>query len=160
RRSQERMMSARPYSRLMQQVLRSLAARANPDAHPLLAERGAERIEVVVMTADRGLCGSFNTNNPKPSQPLLLAHGARPRAVHCVGKKGRDFFRRRRIPIAREYVDVFRNVDAGQAAEIARDLIARFTGNELDAVYLIYNEFKSVIQQRVIVDRLIPIERH
>ena len=160
RRSQERMMAARPYARLMQQVLRSLASRANPDTHPLLAERPPERIEVVVMTADKGLCGSFNTNIIKRAQAFLLEQGGRTKALHTVGKKGRDFFRRRNIPIAREYVDVFRNVEASQATEIANDLIERFTAGELDAVYLIYNEFKSVIQQRVVVDRLIPIERH
>ena len=159
RRSQERMLAARPYARLMQQVLRSLAARANPESHPLLAKRPEERIELVVMTADKGLCGSFNTNILKRAQSFLLERGVKTRALHCVGKKGRDFFRRRKIPIAREYVDVFRTIETRQAAEIARDLIARFTEGELDAVYLIYNEFKSVIQQRVIVDRLIPIER-
>ena len=160
RRSQERMLASRPYSQMMQRVLRSLASRANPESHPLLAERAENRIELVVMTADKGLCGSFNTNIIKRAQTFLLEKGERTRALHCVGKRGRDFFRRRNIPMAQEYVDVFRNVDPGQAAEIARDLIARFTGNHLDAVYLIYNEFKSVLQQRVIVDRLIPIERH
>jgi F-type H+-transporting ATPase subunit gamma len=160
RRAQERMMAARPYARLMQQVLRSLASRAHPESHPLLAERPPQRIEVVVMTSDKGLCGSFNTNIIKRAQAFLLEQGGKTQALHTVGKKGRDFFRRRQIPIAREYADVFRNVEAHQATEIANDLIDRFTTGQLDAVYLIYNEFKSVIQQRVVVDRLIPIERH
>ena len=157
RRSQERMLSARPYSRLMLDVLASLASRANPETHPLLADRGDDRIEVVVMTADKGLCGSFNTNIIKRAQGFLMEKGGKTRALHCVGKKGRDFFRRRKIPIAREYVDVFRNVDAHQAGQIANDLIQRFVSRELDAVYLIYNEFKSVIQQRVVVEPLLPI---
>ena len=159
RRSQERMLSARPYSRLMLDVLASLASRANPETHPLLSDRGDDRIEVVVMTADKGLCGSFNTNIIKRAQGFLMEKGGKTRALHCVGKKGRDFFRRRKIPIAREYVDVFRNVDAHQAGQIANDLIQRFVSRELDAVHLIYNEFKSVIQQRVVVRRLLPIER-
>ena len=158
RRSQERMHAARPYAHLMEQVLRSLASRANPELHPLLARRPEERIEVVVMTADKGLCGSFNTNILKHAQTFLLEHGPRTKAVHAVGKKGRDFFRRRNIAIAREYVDVFKNVEVRQAKEIGQDLIDRYVGGNLDAVYLIYNEFKSVIQQRVVVTRLLPIE--
>src|SRR6185436_7025755 len=111
RRSQDRMMAARPYARLMQQVLRSLASRANPESHPLLAVRPQQRIEVVVMTSDKGLCGSFNTNIIKRAQNFLLEQGGKTQAIHTVGKKGRDFFRRRNIPIAREYIDVLRNVE-------------------------------------------------
>src|SRR5437867_12766650 len=107
RRSQERMLSARPYSRLMLDVLASLASRANPEAHPLLTDRGDDRIEVVVMTADKGLCGSFNTNIINAAQAFLLEKGNKTRARHCVGRKGRDFFRRRRIPIASEAVEEF-----------------------------------------------------
>ena len=159
RRAQERMLAARPYAHLMERVLKSLATRANPELHPLLADRGDDRIEVVVMTADKGLCGAFNTNILKRAQGFLIEKGEKTRALHCIGRKGRDFFRRRQVPIAREYTDVFKNVNAQQAHEIGQDLIARFTSSELDAVYLIYNEFKSVIQQRVVVTRLLPIER-
>jgi F-type H+-transporting ATPase subunit gamma len=159
RRAQERMLAARPYAQRMRSVLSSLASRTNTEAHPLLADRGDKRIEAVVMTADKGLCGSFNTNIIKRAQAFLLEKQEKTKALHCVGKKGRDFFRRRRVPIAREYVDVFRNVSAAQGGEIARDLIERFVGGELDAVFLIHNEFKSVIQQRVVVSRLLPIER-
>ena len=111
------------------------------------------------MTADKGLCGSFNTNIIKRAQAFLLEKGTKTKALHTVGKKGRDFFRRRGVPIAREYVDVFRKLEASQAGEIARDLIGRFVDRELDAIYLIYNEFKSVIQQRIVVAKLLPIER-
>src|SRR5213593_4695551 len=136
RRAQERMLAARPYAQRIHSVLSSLARRANPETHPLLADRGDDRIEVVVMTADKGLCGAFNTNILKRAQAFLLEKGTKTKGLHCIGKKGRDFFRRRQLPIAREYVDVFRKVEPSQAAEIARDLIARFTGSELDAVYL------------------------
>ncbi len=156
RRAQERMLAARPYAHQMEAVLRSLAARANPEAHPLLAVRPEERVELVVMTADKGLCGAFNTNIVKTAQAFLLERREKTRGVHCIGRKGRDFFRRRSVPIAREYTDVFGKLDPGQAQEIGEDLIARFTGNELDAVYMVYNEFKSVIQQRVVVTRPSP----
>src|SRR2546427_4442052 len=133
RRAQERMIAARPYAHTMQALLSSLACRANPEQHPLLADHGDDRIEVVVMTADKGLCGSFNTNIIKRAQAFLLEKGTKTKALHTVGKKGRDFFRRRGVPIAREYVDVFRKLEASQAGEIARDLIGRFVDRELDA---------------------------
>src|SRR5437773_2146237 len=145
RRAQERMLAARPYAQRIHSVLSSLARRANPETHPLLADRGDDRIEVVVMTADKGLCGSFNTNILKRAQGFLMEKGAKTKALHCVGRKGRDFFRRRGIPIAREYTDVFRTVRSEEASAIARDLVHRFVSSELDAIYLIYNEFKSVI---------------
>ena len=157
--NRDRVIAARPYAHTMQALLSSLACRANPEQHPLLADHGDGRIEVVVMTADKGLCGSFNTNIIKRAQAFLLEKGTKTKALHTVGKKGRDFFRRRGVPIAREYVDVFRKLEASQAGEIARDLIGRFVDRELDAIYLIYNEFKSVIQQRIVVAKLLPIER-
>jgi len=158
RRAQQQMLALRPYAHLTAEVLHSLAARANQDAHPLLAQRPETRIELVVMTADKGLCGAFNTNILKQAQGFLLERKEQTRAVHAVGRKARDFFRRRGIPIAHEYVDVFNPVKPSTAREIALDLIGRFTGGELDAVYLVYNEFKSVIQQRVVVEKLLPIE--
>lgn len=159
RRAQERMLAARPYAHLIERVLRSLASRANPEIHPLLADRGDDRIEAVVMTGDKGLCGSFNTNILKRAQEFLLEKGSKTKALHCIGRKGRDFFRRRHVPIAREYVDVFKAVSPRHAREIAQDLVQRFVATELDAIYLIYNEFKSVIQQRIVVKKLLPIER-
>jgi F-type H+-transporting ATPase subunit gamma len=142
----------------MQQVLGSLASRANPELHPLLARRPEERIEVVVMTSDKGLCGGFNTNIIKRAQAFMLEKGPKIQGLHTVGKKGRDFFRRRNIPISREYVDVFRNVEVRHAKEIGEDLVDRYIAGHLDAIYLIYNEFKSVIQQRVVVTCVLPIE--
>jgi F-type H+-transporting ATPase subunit gamma len=159
RRAQDRMLSARPYAHLIADVLRSLAARANPETHPLLAVRPEERIEIVVLTADKGLCGSFNTNVLKRAQTLILEKREKVKGIHCIGKKARDFFRRRRIPIAGEHVDVLGKADADKAREIGRGLVDRYTERDLDAVYLVYNEFKSVIQQRIVVDRLLPIER-
>ena len=160
RRSQERMFAARPYARHLQAVLQSLATRANPEIHPLLELRPERRTELVVITADRGLCGSFNTNILKRATSFLLEEAAdRERILHLVGRKGRDFFRRRPWPVQREWTDVTRSVDYTIAAEIGQDVIARYVAGEIDSVYLVYNEFKSALAQKPTVTRLLPIER-
>ena len=147
RRAQQAMVNARPYAQKMADVLHSLAARASPLAHPLLAERELRRSEVVVLTGDRGMCGSFNAN---------IMH--REMSLQCVGRKGRDYFRRRR-PIRRERVDFFRSFGYAAAAAIARELMDRFVQEEIDSVVVVYNEFKSALQPRVVVERLLPVPR-
>ncbi len=159
RRSQERIVQARPFARRMLEVLRSLASRANPDAHPLLAVRPQERIDVVIVSADRGLCGSFNTNVYKRAAAFLEERAGREVSLYVIGRKGRDHFRRDRRPKKREWVDVYRTLGFTTAAEIAGDLMAEYVAARTDAVYLVYNEFKSVIQQRPVVEQLLPIER-
>ncbi len=159
RRAQERIVSARPYARRMLQVLHSLASRANPEHHPLLERRGDARVEMVVITADRGLCGGFNTNIVKAAAEEMERRAGQEVTLTLVGKKGRDFFRRRRVSVRREMVDIFRNVTYAHAAELAREIIQGYVARELDAVYLVYNEFKSAIQQRVVVEKLLPIEQ-
>jgi len=159
RKAQERMMSARPYATRMLQVLNSLATRANPEDHPLLEARGSERIEAVVITADRGLCGAFNTNIIKRAQQFLREQEGKVLTLHVVGRKGRDFFRRRNANIVREHLNVSRKVEYAHAQRIGSDLVERYIAKELDAVYLIYNEFKSVVQQRLIVEQLLPIRK-
>ena len=157
RRAQDRIVMARPYARKMLEVLSSLASRANPEKHPLLARRKEERVIVVVMTSDRGLCGSFNTNILNRARTFLDGMTDREAKVDLVGRKARDWFRRRRYATRRVLVDVFRNVTVEHARHIASDLAAGFTRAEFDAVHLVYNEFKSVIQQRVVVEPLLPI---
>ena len=159
RRAQERILTARPYARKMSEVLASLAARVPPQEHPLLARRPEKRVVVVVMTSDRGLCGSFNTNILERARTLLDGLRGRTVQVDIVGKKARDWFRRRDDPTRRVRIDVFRNVTMGHAKEIALDLMQGFTEEEFDAVYLVYNEFKSALQQRVVVEPLLPIAR-
>ncbi|HEU4402535.1 MAG TPA: ATP synthase F1 subunit gamma [Candidatus Polarisedimenticolia bacterium] len=159
RRAQERIVSARPYARKMLEVLSSLAARANPDRHPLLARRPEERVVVVVMTADRGLCGSFNTNILNRGRALLDDLRGREVRVDVIGRKARDWFRHRDYPLRRVLVDVFRGVRLEHARDIAKNLTDAFCGREIDAVHLVYNEFKSAIQQRVVVEPLLPIPR-
>jgi F-type H+-transporting ATPase subunit gamma len=160
RRAQERIVTARPYARKMLEVLSSLAARANPEKHPLLARRREARAVVVVMTADRGLCGSFNTNILNRARTLLDGmRRERDVRVDIIGRKARDWFRRRDYPVRRTLVDIFRNLALEHARDVAGDLMRGFAQADFDAVYLVYNEFKSVIQQRVVVEPLLPIPR-
>jgi F-type H+-transporting ATPase subunit gamma len=163
RRSQDRILAARPYARKMLEVLSSLAARARPERHPLLSRRPEEKVLVVVITADKGLCGSFNTNILNRARAFLdeqMGRVAGEKArVDVIGRKARDWFRRRAYPVRRTVVDIFKNVTLEEARGIAGDLIDLFARGEFDAVYLVYNEFKSVIQQRVVVERLLPIQR-
>jgi F-type H+-transporting ATPase subunit gamma len=158
RRAQDRILSARPYARKMLEVLNSLATRANPEAHPLLAVREPMRVEVVVVTADKGLCGSFNANILKAAAGFLEKERAELR-IQVVGRKARDFFRRRTYTVNHQHVDIFRRLDYPMAASIAGPLIERYSECEIDAAYIIYNEFKNVLQQRVVVERLLPLEK-
>ena len=159
RRAQDAILAARPYARKLQEVLSSLAARSRPELHPLLAEREPKAVEIVVVSADRGLCGSFNSNVLKRSLALAREHGERLRGLHLIGRKGRDFFRRRGVAILSERVDQYRGLDYARAADMARALAERFAAGTVDAVYVAYNEFKSIAQQRVSVERLLPVER-
>ncbi|MEW5763875.1 MAG: ATP synthase F1 subunit gamma [Acidobacteriota bacterium] len=161
RRSQERMMSARPYANKMLEVLNSLAARTDQTAHPLLTMREEGRVRIVVLTGDRGLCGAFNTNILR----YTLKHASELQAegkavvVDCIGRKGRDFFKRRSFEMGGQWVGRFAKVSYDDAEEISRELTEKFVGGECDAVYLIYNHFKSVITQKIVVERLLPIPR-
>jgi F-type H+-transporting ATPase subunit gamma len=159
RRAQEAMFAARPYARKMLEVLNSLAARADPEAHPLLVERGHERALLVVITADKGLCGAFNANIIRTAARFVEDRGARGVELGLVGRKGRDAFKRRGVAVRSARVGVFQALRYATARELAQELITAFTEGEVDEVFLVYNEFKSVIQQRIVVDRLLPIER-
>jgi len=157
RRSQERIMRARPYAQRTLKVLRSLAARANPEEHPLLSRHGEQRVELVVLTADRGLCGSFNAGIIRTAQLFIERLEGRELAINAVGRKGRDYFGRR-ATLVRTWPDVFRNVEFATAQQIAADVIARYAAHEVDGIWLVYNEFKSAIQARPVVQPLLPIE--
>jgi F-type H+-transporting ATPase subunit gamma len=159
RRSQERIFAARPYAKQLDAVLQSLASRASAELHPLLQVRPEQRIELIVVTSDRGLCGSFNTNIVKAAVAFLREREGRALELQAVGRKGRDFFRRRPWPVRREWADVLRNIEFSLAAEIGQEVVARYTAEEVDAVYLVYNEFKSAVAQRPVVEPLLPISR-
>jgi F-type H+-transporting ATPase subunit gamma len=140
-------------------VLNSLATRVPEQAHPLLARRGDENIELVVITADRGLCGAYNTNIIRQALEFLNQHSNRNVELNILGKRARDFFRRRPYPVRHEATNVLHQPSFADAAAIAKDLIEEFVKGEKDQVWLVYNEFKSVVQQRVVIEPLLPIAR-
>jgi F-type H+-transporting ATPase subunit gamma len=161
RRAQERIMAARPYANQMQRVLASVAARVDPSVHPLLNARPAHersRTLVVVVTGDKGLCGSFNTNVIKGAA-TFITESTRPCVLGLVGRKGRDFFGRRGLGVLFEQINIFQKLRFDDAQTIARLATEAFTSGEVDRVALVYNEFKSVLSQRVVVDQLLPIAR-
>jgi F-type H+-transporting ATPase subunit gamma len=163
RRAQERVLNARPYTREMQRVLAELATRVDPSAHPLLGQRDlaapGSRTMLVVVSADKGLCGSFNTNIVKAASNLIVSSAGRPIVLGLVGRKGRDFYKRRGFEIAFEQVAIFQTLKYADAQHIGRAAVEEFTTGRVDVVQLVYNEFKSVIQQRVVVEQLLPIAR-
>lgn len=162
KRAQDRVVTARPFANKMIEVLGELAGRTDENFHhPLLDERGDERYLVVLITADKGLCGAFNTNLIKAAQAFVREHAGKTIEIVAVGRKGRDFFRRRGV-LNGEYIGLTGKgrVDFAEAIEVARDVIKRFTEDqELDKAFVIYNEFKSVLQQRVVVEQLLPVSR-
>jgi len=161
RRAQERMMAARPYTTLIRLVLANVAVRVDPALHPLLAvrePRPESKTLVIVITADKGLCGSFNTNVIKAAGAYLLELTG-PAALGLVGRKGRDFFARRGFAVLFERVGIFQQPRFEHAQDVAKEAMAAFLSGEVDRVVLVYNEFKSVMTQRVVVDQMLPIER-
>jgi F-type H+-transporting ATPase subunit gamma len=163
RRAQERIQHARPFATQMLRVLNSLASRVDPAAHPLLDERKRQRAGgralLFVITADRGLCGSFNTNVIKSAGTFIKESVDREVALGLVGRRGRDFFARRGFEVRYEQINLFASLKFEDAQAIARAGIKAFADGEVDGVYLVYNEFKSVMNQRVVVERLLPIPR-
>lgn len=163
KRAQERAVSARPFAVKMGEVLTDLASQAGEDfKHPLMDARGNERYLLVLVTADKGLAGAFNANLIKAAQSFLREHEGKQVEILAVGRKGRDFFRRRGTQIVGEYIGLTGKgrIDHAEALEIARDVMRRFIEDEgIDKVFIIFNEFRSVISQRVVVDQILPVSR-
>ena len=159
RRAQDRVLSARPYAEQLKRVLGNLTSRVEDVSHPLLEVRPEERILFVVVTADRGLCGAFNSNINRTAQNFVRDHKDQTVQLMTVGRKGRDFFRRRGATLRAEFINIFSRLDYGNAKDIAESIVKAYTDAEVDAVYIVYNEFKSVIQQRVVVEKLLPLSR-
>jgi F-type H+-transporting ATPase subunit gamma len=159
RKAQDRVISARPYARQMLAVLNSLAQRVPEQSHPLLAQRGDRRIELVVITADKGLCGAYNTNIVRQALEFLVRHADKEVALNILGKRARDFFRRHAYAVRHEAINILQKVTFADASAIARDIILEFEKAEVDQVWIAYNEFKSVVQQRVVVEPLLPIQK-
>ncbi len=159
RRAQEAMFAARPYARKMMEVLNSLATRARPEAHALLQQRQGDKQLLVVVTADKGLCGGFNANIVRAATRFLDERAGSALSLELVGRKGRDYFKRRQWRVRSEHVGLFQALQYAKAQGVARELIRAYVEGEVDQVWVIYNEFKSVIQQRIVVERLLPIEK-
>ena len=159
RRAQESMFAARPYARTMAQVLKDVASRTEGEEnHPLFrSTSGTGKVLVIVVTADKGLCGAFNSSLLRVAQRFLTDNANRPIEVDAVGRKGRDFLRRR-TTVRKEYIGVFQSLKYTKAQEIAQSAIQAFLDHEVDEVVLLYNEFKSVIQQRIVTQRLLPLD--
>jgi F-type H+-transporting ATPase subunit gamma len=162
KRAQDRVVAARPFAQRMLRVLNSLVSRVESDAHPLLKmpdQSGAPAL-LIVVTADRGLCGSFNSNVIKGAAQFITTEGqGREVALGLIGRKGREFFRRRGFDVRYEAVGIFQRLSFAHAAEIADAAIDEFTSGRVGSVYLVYNEFKSVMTQKLVVERLLPIPR-
>ncbi|HEY0143128.1 MAG TPA: ATP synthase F1 subunit gamma [Thermoanaerobaculia bacterium] len=159
RRAQERMMAARPYSAALREVLASVSTRVDMTTHPLLAERETEqKVLLLVVTADRGLCGAFNANILRAAQNAVAEKGWDAHLVP-IGRKAIEFFKRREIAIRRQGTQVAQALSIDVAREIALGLTEDFVSGEFDAVYVLYNEFKSIIAQRVTLERLLPLPR-
>jgi F-type H+-transporting ATPase subunit gamma len=162
RKAQERALAARPYGKMLREMLANVAAAAsqNPDAggHPLLAVRPEKKILVVVVTADRGLAGGFNANLLKLAQRFVNEHKDSELTFELIGRKGRDYFRKRGARISGEHLDMMRTLSVAYADRIAEAIIGRFSNGEVDSVYLFVNEFKSVMAPTLLETRLLPIE--
>ncbi len=158
RRAQERILSARPYAMKMAELLSSLVSRAEGEAHPLLVRRPAARKRLVIITADKGLCGAFNSNILRGSLAFLREQGETNLTLVVVGKKARDFYRRRPWEVKSEMLGFFDRLAYSHAQELAGGLMQEYLGGEVDEVHLMYNEFRSVTVQRVKREQLLPIE--
>jgi F-type H+-transporting ATPase subunit gamma len=159
RRSQERVLNARPYATEMRHFLSSLAARTEDRSHPLLTERSVRKVLLILVTADRGLAGAFNANLIRAAQKYLAEHRDVEISMMAAGRKGRDFFRKRQVKIAAEYTNLFqRRVEFSRAQEIAARVIELYSKQEVDAVDLIYSEFKSLLTARLAEVRLLPFK--
>ncbi len=159
RRAQDGINAARPYARKMREVVISVAGRAGSDAHPLLTAREANKLALLVVTSDRGLCGSFNSGLTRAVYRFLNEHRDEYEEItlFVVGRKGRDFFRRREIPIRKEYLGVLGSVSRTHAETVASDLAGGFLSGEFDEVQIAFNEFRSAISQVVRFEKMFPI---
>jgi len=165
RRAQERVVSARPYANQILAVLGRVAVRMAAKAeerdqpwHPLLVERPVKRTLLVLVTADRGLSGAFNANLIRAAQGYLARHEQEDVSMIAVGRKGRDFFRKHRVNLKSDYVNLFTRLEFSHAQEIAREIIELYGSESVDAVDFIYNEFKSIMAQRLVVERYLPVK--
>jgi F-type H+-transporting ATPase subunit gamma len=158
RRAQERVFDARPYANQMMALLASAAARTEQREHPLLAVRPVEKLLLVLVTSDKGLCGAFNANLICAANSYLEEHREQQVSIVAVGRKGRDFFAKRPVQLLGEYVNISGRLEFTHAKDIAAQIINVYSGAEVDAADFIYNEFKNILRQRLVVERYLPIK--
>jgi len=160
RRAQERVIAARPYARKMLAVIANLAGRVERAQHPLLAKREPKQVKLMVLTSDRGLCGAYNTNILRKAVEAVKQFRAEGKEVkvNVIGRKGRDFFRKRSEYTLGKVWAELGMIDYAKAADVGKNIVERFSAGETDEVYLLYNEFKSVMQQKVTLEKLLPVE--
>ena len=160
KRAQDRILSSRPYAHKLRDVVGHLAEGASRTSHALLHKREGNATELLVITSDRGLCGAFNANILRRASDFLTERHARGErlSVSVAGRKGLDFFRRREWPIRQEWPGIFDHLSFEHALDMGQDITRQYHDGVFDQLYVVYNEFKSVMQQRVIVEKLLPIE--
>ncbi len=162
RRAQDRVIASRPYGALLRKVLANVAAAVAGDesagAHPLLARREERRVLLVLVSGDKGLAGAFNSNTIKGAQRFVAEHPQTEVQMELIGRKGRDFFRKRGATVHAEHIGLAAKVAYDDVAAIARTAMEMYRNEEIDAVYLIYNEFKSVVAQKLMQSRVLPVE--
>ena len=159
KRAQDRIIAARPYARKMADVLGRLSADVRRDIHPLLVKRECKKIEVLVVTADRGLCGGFNSNIlRKASEFISDKEGTYEVSLTLVGRKSKDFFEKRGCQVTQAWTNIFDRLSYQYATDIGNNLIKGFTIGTFDELYIVCSEFKSALQQRIVIDKLLPIE--
>jgi F-type H+-transporting ATPase subunit gamma len=169
-RAQSRILALRPYAQKTQEVLIGLAARSRPEErgddapmepppHPYLADRPEEKVAFLVLTSDRGLCGAFNANINKTAERAWRERQQNGQTVgiYTLGRKGRDYLRRRNAPLVHDFERIWDNLDLEKARLVARTVVPLLVRGDIDAIYLIYNEFKSAMSQRVVVEPLLPL---
>jgi F-type H+-transporting ATPase subunit gamma len=158
RRAQDSIFNARPYANQMLTLLESLAARTEQRAHPLLAERPIEKVLLVLITADRGLCGGFNANLIRAAQYYLEEQKGKEVLLIAVGRKGRDAFRKQTLKMVSEHINLFGRLEFAQAQQVAKEISSLYIEQKVDAVDFLYNEFKSVMTQRIKMERYLPVK--
>ncbi len=158
RRAQDAIVASRPYAHKMLEVLSSLALRTNPQAHPLLATREPKKVDLLVVTSDRGLCGAFNSNIIRRAEAFIREHPDWEFTLHLVGRKASDYFKRRDYEIRKVSLNILSDISFSHAVAIGNDVVENYLSEDFDQVFMVYNEFKSAIQQTVIVEQLLPIK--
>lgn len=158
RRAQEAVVAARPYAEKMTALLKNLSSRVAREAHPLLMGREERRVDLLVLTADRGLCGGYNANLIRAAERFIRDRGPeKTTSLILMGRKGVAYFRRRRVEIAERYINVGAGSLQGLAAELAEKVIGRFLREESDEVYLLYSQFRSALSQVPTLEKLLPV---